>query len=34
MLMLAVPEAATVPREHVTVPAAWEHDPCEGVAEE
>jgi hypothetical protein len=34
MLMLAVPEAEIVPREHVTVPAAWLQDPCDGVAEE
>jgi hypothetical protein len=33
IVMLGVAPAATVPNEHVTVPAAWEHEPCDGVAE-
>jgi hypothetical protein len=33
IVMLGVAPAATVPSEQVTVPAAWEHDPCDGVAE-
>jgi len=33
IVMLGVAPAATVPKEQVTVPAAWEHDPWDGVAE-
>src|SRR5207248_2896396 len=31
--IVAEPPAATAPREHVTTPAAWRQEPCEGVAE-
>ena len=33
IVMLGVAPAATVPKEQVTVPAAWEQDPWDGVAE-
>jgi hypothetical protein len=33
MSTLALPDAESEPSEHVTVPAACEHEPCVGVAE-